>query len=139
MHYLVSLSHRFDSVVEGEPAIIVKDGKFYYKEYKKLLKAQDEFFPELRCRGVNHLGQVKMAILEDSGDISVFYYDNNDVIPGLPIMPWVHDEKLEQVKEEGLYSCFNCGETRVLKPGIHVCPTCEQKYWVRSESNARVE
>ena len=24
MHYLVSLSHRFDSVVEGEPAIIVR-------------------------------------------------------------------------------------------------------------------
>ncbi len=139
MHYLVSLSHRFDSIIEGKPAIIVRDGRFYYEEYKKLLKAHDEFFPELRCKGVNHLGQVKMAILEDSGDISIFYYDDDEVVPGLPIMPWVHDQKTGNITEPGMYSCFNCGETRHLEKGEIRCSTCDQEYWVKSEDNPRIK
>lgn len=138
VHYLVSVSHRVDSLIEGEPAVIIKEGKFYYEEYKKLLKAQDEFLPELRVKGVSHLGQVKLAILEDSGDISIFYYDDMDVVPGLPIMPWVRDQKLDKILQPGIYSCFNCGQTFQLQAGSHNCSTCSETYWVRSADEPRI-
>ena len=38
-----------------------------------------EFFMELRVNSVEQLGQVRLAILETNGQISVFYYPDEEV------------------------------------------------------------
>jgi hypothetical protein len=47
--------------------------------------AQDEF--RTRNKTTEHLGQVKMHLWRLSGEISVFYYEDPEVQPGLPILP----------------------------------------------------
>lgn len=42
---------------------------------------------ELRLNGVEQLGQVRLAILETNGQISVYFFENKDVKPGLSILP----------------------------------------------------
>lgn len=45
-----------------------------------------EFFMELRLHGIEHLGQVRLAILETNGQISVYFYPDDRVRPGLSIL-----------------------------------------------------
>ncbi len=42
---------------------------------------------ELRLRGVEQLGQVRLAILETNGQISVYFFEDDKVKPGLLILP----------------------------------------------------
>lgn len=42
-----------------------------------------EFFMELRLNGVEQLGQVRLAILETNGQISVYFFADEKVKPGL--------------------------------------------------------
>lgn len=44
-------------------------------------------FMELRVNSVEQLGQVRLAILETNGQISVFYYPDEEVRAGLSILP----------------------------------------------------
>ena len=49
--------------------------------------SQGELFSELREKGVEQLGEVRMAILELSGRVSVFRYPDDQVQQGQNIMP----------------------------------------------------
>jgi uncharacterized membrane protein YcaP (DUF421 family) len=62
-------------------------GKFSIATLKKESLAQDEF-SELRMKSIEHLGQ-KNAFMETSGEVSVFYYEDHEVQPGLPILPFI--------------------------------------------------
>lgn len=42
---------------------------------------------ELRTSGVEQLGQVRLAILETNGQISLYFYEDDDVKAGLSILP----------------------------------------------------
>ncbi|STV92256.1 inner membrane protein [Klebsiella michiganensis] len=42
---------------------------------------------ELRISGVEQLGQVRLAILETNGQISLYFYEDDDVKAGLSILP----------------------------------------------------
>lgn len=44
-------------------------------------------FMELRQQGVEHLGQVRLGLLETDGDISLYFYGPDDTRPGLSEMP----------------------------------------------------
>ena len=48
-----------ETLVEGKEVYIIKKGKFSIEEFKKESLSKDEFFMELRLRGVFHLGQVE--------------------------------------------------------------------------------
>ncbi len=42
---------------------------------------------ELRLRGVEQLGQVRLAILETNGQISVYFFEDDKVKPGYLFYP----------------------------------------------------
>ena len=106
---------------------------------KKEALAQDEFFAELRIKGISQLGQIEEAIEEVSGEISVFYFPDEAVQYGLPIMPDSFNNTLTTISEPGYYSCIFCGYTEKLKPvQEHKCPTCEKKKWIKASNKKRV-
>src|SRR5687768_590747 len=76
-----------EELLEGKTELLVENGVFSVLKFEKEDIAQDEFFSELRQRSIEHLGQVKYAFLEPSGNISVFYFEDKDVRPGLPLLP----------------------------------------------------
>ena len=135
--WLTGKSKKFEEFIEGKTECIISEGKFSITTFKKESLAQDEFFSELRLKSVEHLGQVKNAFMETSGEISVFYYEDNEVRPGLPILPSLFILKNKTIPIEGLYSCTFCGHTQSHKPGNAECKVCKKIEWVEAIKTLR--
>ena len=137
--YLVNKSKRMEQLLEGSSTCLIEGGEFAIKNFKKEALAQDEFFSELRQHSISHLGQVKLAIIETSGSISVFYYPEDEVKYGLPVLPERFCRKQKTIEEAGYYSCSFCGYTihldRTLKQS---CAKCEKEEWVKSSNELRI-
>ncbi|WP_231459416.1 MULTISPECIES: DUF421 domain-containing protein [unclassified Pedobacter] len=137
--YLVGKSKKIEEIVEGKSIYLIRDGRFSIENFKKEQMAQDEFFAELRQQHITHLGQVELTIIETSGELSIFFYKDEDVKYGLPILPDNFDERADVISEYGYYSCSFCGFTEELKPSPkHICKTCEKTKWVKSIKETRV-
>ena len=137
--YLVGKSNRFEKLVEGRAVCLIKDGRFAIENFKKEALAQDEFFAELRLQHISQLGQVEQAIVETSGEISVFYYEDAEVRYGLSILPESFKEITKHITESAPYSCVFCGNTENLTPvNEHDCGECGKKRWVKSTNRKRV-
>ena len=128
--WLTGKSKWFETMLEGKTVCLIKDGQFSITEFKKESLAQDEFFSELRIKSIEHLGQIKNAYLETSGEVSVFFYEDEDVKPGLPILPHLYDSRTKLIPKEGFYACSFCGNTENQKPGKAICPKCKRHEWV---------
>ena len=137
--YFVGKNEKFEMLVEGRPVSLIKDGEFSIEDFKKEVLGEDEFFSELRLHGVSQLGQVEQAIIESSGNISVFYYPDEEVKPGLPIMPWSMDDSRVEIITAGIYACIFCGNTKQLAPAPqHICAKCRKIKWVPASDRKRV-
>lgn len=135
---MIGASRKVEHTLEGQPVCLVEDGKFMVQNFKKEILAQDEFFAELRLSGVSHLGQVEQAIIETSGQISVFFYPEKQIQYGLPILPGTFENPITRIKEKGQYACHFCGETLLLQPAhSHKCPDCKKDKWVPATNHPR--
>lgn len=61
--------------VESRPRVLVRDGQVCWDALDKERTTRRELFAELRVKGARSLSQVDAAILEVTGDISVFLND----------------------------------------------------------------
>ena len=137
--YLIGKSEKFEHLVEGRPVCLIAEGKFSIDNFEKETLAQDEFFAELRMQGVMHLGQVQLAIIETTGSISLFFYPDEEVKYGLPILPALYGEKVQKIINEEHYACSFCGHTKRLVPADkHVCPACNRQEWVEAINKKRI-
>ncbi|HET6557931.1 MAG TPA: DUF421 domain-containing protein [Prolixibacteraceae bacterium] len=137
--YFIGKSNQFEVLIEGKPVYLIKQGKFSVENFKKEPLGEDEFFAELRMNGVSQLGQVEEAIIESSGNISIFYFPDNEVKYGLPIMPGKLDKATYKIHQPDIYSCTFCGNTEELKPAAsHTCKVCKKNKWVKSSNKKRI-
>lgn len=137
--YFISKSPAFEKFVEGKPTYMVRNGSFVLESIEKEPIAADEIFASLRNHSVSHLGQVWQAIIETNGEVSVFFYPDEEVRYGLPLLPDEGEKKLEQITREAYYSCYRCGHTEVISPTqSHPCPVCGKKEWVKSMNIKRI-
>ncbi|MCH5600818.1 DUF421 domain-containing protein [Niabella ginsengisoli] len=129
--YLLLKSDKFERLVEGEPVIIIEDGRYTEDMVKNENISFDEFFMELRLAGIEHLGQVRLAILEVNGDVSVFKNPKELVKPGLHILPnKIKEFYTERFPADGLYACVCCGYTAPMPKGDIVnCASCGKTKW----------
>ncbi len=65
-------SHRVRHLVDGEPSVLIEHGKIKDKEMKKVHYTVQDLLMQLRQRGFASVGDVEFAILETSGQLSVF-------------------------------------------------------------------
>ncbi len=136
--WLTGKSKKFEEFIEGKTECLINDGKFSISTFKKESLAQDEFFAELRIKSIEHLGQVQHAFIETSGEISVFYYPDEKVKPGLPILPSLFNAKSKLIPSDGLYACSFCGHTQEVKKGTATCDTCRKEEWVEAINTKRI-
>ena len=127
--WLTGKSKRFEDFIEGKTECLVLDGQFAIHAFEKQDLAQDEFFAELRLKSVEHLGQIRYAFLETSGEVSVFFFDETEIKPGLPIIPPLFNAKSETIAEEAVHACAFCGNTKYLTPGVATCNRCNKTQW----------
>ena len=138
VNFFTARNQHLDDLVEGTHARLVKDCRFAKERLGDL--RHDELFEDLRLKGVMHLGQVDAAYIEASGHLSVFFLADEKVVHGLPVIPELFEKQMEEIKENGMYSCSRCGNTVEIKPTQHhVCQICENSKWVKSINNTRVK
>lgn len=136
--WLTGKSKKFEEFIEGKTECIIDDGKFSVSTFKKESLAQDEFFTELRVKSIEHLGQVKNAFIETTGEISVFYYKDEEVKYGLPILPTLFNRKNNHILTDGIYSCSFCGHTENQQIGTAICSICKKDEWVLAIKTLRL-
>lgn len=136
--YVMARSPRFTNWVEGEVITLIKDGLYELESLRGLNISEDEFFMELRQDGVEHLGQVRLALVELDGQISTFLYDHADVRPGLSVLPPPHRANFSRVPLTGTYACNHCGQTQeITRDCKHTCPRCQGETWSVALSTTR--
>jgi uncharacterized membrane protein YcaP (DUF421 family) len=64
-------SRRFDSLINGNPVDLIKDGAIQHDELDRLLMSEKELLAVVRQQGLHSLKEVETATLETSGTISI--------------------------------------------------------------------
>lgn len=137
--WLMSHSEKLENLFEGKPSVLIEEGEFAWEKMKSQNMTEFEFFMELRLLGVEHLGQVRLAILETNGQISVYFFPDKLVKPGLPILPEPCCERFIKVPEDADYACIRCSEVVTFNAGDEAsCPRCKHKFWVKACTATRV-
>lgn len=135
--FLTGRFEKIEEYVEGKPVKLVEDGKIIYEAFRKEALGYDELFAQLRQHSVSHLGQVRGAYLETSGELSIFYFPDDQVIPGLPILPGVYDYPAKGFYQDKDYACTHCGQTQ--NPAKEdTCAVCEENEWLETDQAVRV-
>ena len=136
--WLTGKNEWFERLIEGKTVCLIHDGRFSVTEFKKETLAQDEFFSELRVKSIEHLGQVRSAYLEPSGEVSVFFYKDDEVKYGLPLLPDLYHTKSKKILQAGHHACTFCGNVEELPQGVATCPVCERDEWVVAINTLRL-
>lgn len=137
--HLAFKNEKIGKFIEGKPICLIDHGKFSIDNFNKEPLGHDEFFAEMRQQGVSHIGQIEKAIIEVSGEVSLFFYEDKNVQYGLPIWPELYAEKHRQILSPGIYSCSFCAHTeKIIPTDVHLCPECQKDLWVISIDKKRV-
>lgn len=73
---LTERSDRFETLIEGQPRLVIKNGEILKQALRKADISQEELFARLRYRGIENTGQVHYAFIENSGQMSVIEAKN---------------------------------------------------------------
>jgi uncharacterized membrane protein YcaP (DUF421 family) len=130
-------SERFESLLEGDPIYVIEDGMFNLGDGRNHTIAKDEFFAEMRQENIEHLGQIRQAILETNGQMSFIFYSDENVKPGLPIWPKRYSNKIRHIETIDTYACSFCAKIEELKKGANTCDRCGKDEWVLAIGTVR--
>ena len=72
---LMFSNHSFETFMEEDPVILIRDGKVDQKALNKVKITQDELEEAIREHGVEKIENVKLSVLEVDGNISVVSED----------------------------------------------------------------
>lgn len=138
--FAIRRSKHLHALIEGVPITVIKEGLYELKSLKKLNISSGELLMEFRQRGVEHLGQVRLAIVETDGDVSLYFFDADNVRPGLSVLPPEHRDEYKIVPHSGVHSCVNCGFTQQIESGNKAqCIRCDSEIWSPALANRRAK
>lgn len=137
--WLMGKSETLENLLEGKPIPVIEQGEMAWKNLQAENMTEFEFFMELRINGVEQLGQVRLAILETNGQISLYYYADRDVKAGLSILPPPHNASFATIPRDDEYACVRCSAVLKLRAGDkQLCPRCANAEWSRASRAKRV-
>ena len=127
----------FEDLLEGKSAYIVENGQLVIEEIQKGKMSHDEFFAEMRQQSVEHLGQVRIGLLESDGKFSILYYADDQVKYGLPLFPKAC-ELVKYVDPHKYYACRYCGNVTQLDSIQTQCIRCQCCEWAEAINCKRI-
>jgi len=128
--WAMSRSTTLSTLIEGQVVTLISEGKYVSSNLDKLNISEDEFLMELRHAGAEHLGQIRLGLVEVDGQLSLYFYKDEDVIPGLSVLPAAHRPCFTLIPQDGLYACKRCGLTQEMRTGDKGnCPECGRDIW----------
>lgn len=126
----------FEDLLEGKALYVVEEGVLVIEKIKQGKMSHDEFFSEMRQQNIEHLGQVKVGLLESDGKFSLLLYPPEQVRYGLPLFPKAY-QTVNVIEEQVYYSCTHCGQTQYLAQAKDICSRCGCKDWAKSLNTQR--
>lgn len=132
--YISDRNQSVRETLEGKPVYIIENGCILTDNLDREDVGPEEMFSDLRAAGIEHLGQVRVAILEPNGQFSVFEFPPDEVLRGLPILPKELSRQAEHIQEPGDYACCTCGTVQPFERPANrpACPRCHQAVWVKA-------
>ncbi|MBF9238119.1 DUF421 domain-containing protein [Hymenobacter sp. BT683] len=138
-NYFTEVSPKFSDWMEGKDVLLLQKGQLHWDNFNQQNLTQKELFGELRQQQVEHLGQLKAVYSEATGDLSLFFYEDADVCPGLSIIPEELARASESIASAGAHACTTCGHVQDLQPmPAFACPICRQKCWLPASTARRI-
>ena len=120
-----------EDFLEGKSLYIVEDGQLILEKIEEGKMSQDEFFAEMRQQNIEHLGQVRVGLLETDGELSILLFAPENVQYGLPLFPKQY-QAVTRVQKGTCYACMYCGQTAyILKPD-EACLRCNRDRWAKA-------
>ena len=81
MSWATYLSPRLETLLDGRPQVIIRDGELIEANLRRDRITRAEVEAEMRLAGIAHMDQVAWAILETQGKISFIRKDGGGVKP----------------------------------------------------------
>lgn len=85
---------KFRILLDGNPSIMIQNGKINYKEMLHQKYSLDDLLTQLREKGYRSIEEIEYAILENSGTLSVFPYPKDKRKSPLPL-PLILDSDIQ--------------------------------------------
>lgn len=112
---LILKNKKMRDIIDGDPAIIIRDGLIVEAEMRKHRYNLDDLFQQLREQGITSVQSISYAFLEQSGKLSVFEKENSPFILPLIIDGHVDEKHLvligkdqkwvdDELRKQGIYS-----------------------------------
>lgn len=79
-------SSKIRNILDGNPSIIIQDGKINYHEMIKQKYNLDDLLTQLREKTYRSIEEIEYAILENNGSLSIFPYNHKKTPLPLPII-----------------------------------------------------
>ncbi len=132
--YISDRNQLVRETLEGKPVYVIESGCVLIENFSQEDIELGELFSDLRASGIEQLGQVRLAIVEPNGQLSVFKFSPDDVREGLPILPKEFDRRTDHIHGPGHYACCSCGGVQPFKAPANQpkCPRCDQSVWVKA-------
>ncbi|WP_139920197.1 DUF421 domain-containing protein [Hymenobacter sp. DG01] len=131
---------KFSDWLEGAPILLIENGEIKHQALKSQNLTQKELFGELRQYQVAHLGQVRRAYIEATGNVSIYFFADDQVRPGLPIWPERFRNPRHRPEEAGTQACSCCGHVQELpRGGTARCAVCQSDLWVPACDEKRIQ
>lgn len=135
---VMTKSKRFEAWMDGLPVTVIRDGLYELKSLDTLNISSNELLMELRQQGVEHLGQVRLGLVETDGDISLYFFEQKDLRPGLSVLPLEHRAEFEIAPATALFCCVNCGCPQHIAEAQRAdCSRCNHDIWSTALSSPR--
>lgn len=85
---------KFRILLDGNPSLIIKNGKVNFKEMTKQKYNLDDLLVQIREKGFKSIEEIEYAILENNGTLSVFAYEEekDNYLP----LPLILDNKIQE-------------------------------------------
>lgn len=93
--YLSLKKPKFRIFLDGNPSIIIENGRVNYKEMIRQKYNLDDLMVQLREKGYRSLEEIEYAILENSGMLSIFPYSKDKKKTPLPL-PIILDSHIQE-------------------------------------------
>ncbi len=92
-------------VIDGEPTFLIHNGKINQKAMKKLRYNMDDLLMQLREKGVRNISEVEFGIVEASGKLSVYEFEEPAPLAAVkpaPILTLIQDGKVMKENLKGI-------------------------------------
>ena len=118
---------RFRALVCGTPAVLIKNGKVQQDVLRKNRYTLDELMEELRGQGISSIEDVKYAVLENSGQLSV--------LPRAEQQPPTAAQMGMEVEDDVSLPVILVNDGRVIRRNLTACGRDEN--WLEKQLRAQ--